>query len=151
MSKYGVFPGQYFPIFGLNTEYLDTFHTMLVYWRTVLFSQLAPLLLYITIKDSSNVSLIRSRFRNPATVPQYIYIYINIFAFEKMKHFSLVFNFSSKFFFFRKSNISWHQQKTKKIVKYRAQLQTWRLWTITYSFIVIYSSVIERKHKYMKN
>ena len=37
-----------------------------IYRRTVLLFTLAPLLLYI-IKHSSNVSLIRGRFRNPAT------------------------------------------------------------------------------------
>ena len=38
----------------------------LVYWRSVLLFRLAPLLLYI-VKHSSNVSIIRGRFRNSAT------------------------------------------------------------------------------------
>ena len=59
------FSGPNFPVFGLNMEYLDTFHTVLVYWRSVLRSKLAALLLHI-IRDS-NVSLIRGLFRNPAT------------------------------------------------------------------------------------
>ena len=38
----------------------------MIYWRTVLLFTLAPWLLYI-IKHSSNVSLMRARFRYPAT------------------------------------------------------------------------------------
>ena len=62
-----------------------------------------------------------------------------IFAFEKMNHFSLVFKWyiekdlNLKVCFFRKSNISWHQQKTKIIVKYHAQLQKGFGW----SFVVL--------------
>ena len=39
-----------------------------------------------------------------------------------------------RLFFFRKSNITWHQQKTKRIVKYHVQLKIWRLWRIICTF-----------------
>ena len=53
----------------------------------------------------------------------------NIFAFDKMNHFSLVFKWyienylNLKASLFRKANISWYQQKTMRTVKCYAQLK----------------------------
>ena len=55
-----------------------------------------------------------------------------------------------KGFIFRKSNISWHQQKRMRFVKYHAQLQIWRPWIIICTFVVFYSNVIEKSRLYEK-
>ena len=35
VSKYGVFSGSYFLVFGLNNSYLDTFHTVKIIWINI--------------------------------------------------------------------------------------------------------------------
>ena len=94
----------------------------LVYWRSVLLSRSAPLLLYI-IKHTSNASLIRVRCRTPATF--------------QMKW------FATKDIGFQQLTVVW-KSSILDLVKYYSQIQTWRPWTIICSYIVINSNVIEK-------
>ena len=79
MSKYGVFSGPYFPVFGLNTgkygpektPYLDTFHAVKVNWKrkhapyTVISLIKANLIEMTTKNTSSTESLNWNKRRCP--------------------------------------------------------------------------------------
>ena len=61
MSKYGVFSGPYFPVFGLNTKiyYLDTFYTVFLYHNLQFRLPILSSLLFILLnqKQSSGAVL----------------------------------------------------------------------------------------------
>ena len=71
MSKYGVFSGPYFAVFGLNTgkyepektPYLDTFHAVVLWSRSLLLEKL-HVLTPILLKKESTTDIFKERLQN---------------------------------------------------------------------------------------
>ena len=67
MSKYGVFSGPYFPVFGLNIEkyepektpYLDTFHAVLTNANDQISRKSRRIIICIIIRNLLNLSFVR--------------------------------------------------------------------------------------------